>query len=240
MILENSQNVCSTISPNDQMMGGATLEQYLHGGRLALNICLDALGEDQPHRIVDFPSGHGRVMRWLRHNWPKSDIYAVEVDGDALDFCSETFGAMPIPSTARLHDLALPTDVDLIWSGSLLTHFNEPMWDAFLTRTIDALRPGGMLVCTTHGRLAMMLAERRDPVFGTLIDLAPLCDEYKQTGFSYRSYDPAYPTYGLSFSSPSWVIRKFEAYRFVKIRTFREGAWSYQDAFVLEKLSTPI
>jgi hypothetical protein len=114
------------------------------------------------------------------------------------------------------------------------------MWDEFLQITIDSLKPGGILAFTVHGRLAMMLAERRDSVFGNIIYLAQLCDEYHQAGFSYRDYHPDYPTYGLSFSSSSWIIKKLEACRNIKIKRFCDGAWGYQDIIAVEKLESKI
>lgn len=231
--------VIETLSKNDQMFSG-NIEEYLGGGEMALNFCLNALEGNIPAVIVDFPSGHGRVLRWLKSQWPGSQLHAVEIDDDALAFVSSTFNAMPIKSTPKLTDIQLPKNTDLIWTGSLLTHFNSVMWDEFLQITIESLKPGGILAFTIHGRIAMMLAERRDPVFGNLFDLAPLCDEYYETGFSYRDYDPKYPTYGLSFSSPSWVMKKLEAYRNIKIKRFLEGAWGYQDILAVEKLESPI
>lgn len=231
--------VIDTLSNNDQMFNG-NLEEYLGGGQMALNFCINALEGKTPSVIVDFPSGHGRVLRWLKSQWPDSQHYAVEVDDDALKFVSAIFNATPIKGTPKLSDIKLPDNTDLIWTGSLLTHFNSAMWDEFFKITIDALKPGGILAFTIHGRLAMMLAERRDPIFGNLIDLAPLCEEYKENGFSYRDYDPKYPTYGLSFSSPSWVMRKLEACRNIKIKRFCEGAWGYQDILAVEKLASPI
>jgi SAM-dependent methyltransferase len=237
---KQAEKVSREISPNDQMIYGVSVDQYIAGGKLALDLCLQALGNKVPERILDFPSGHGRVMRWLRHQWPGSDLYALEVDTDALKFCEREFGAKPIISRASIEDLELPNDVDLIWSGSLLTHFNERMWRSFLTRCVDSLRPGGVLVFTTHGRLANMLANRGDPVFGHLVNLPTLCEGYRQTGFAYQDYDPAYPVYGLSFSSPSWVARQIEPLRYAKIINFIEGGWGYQDVIALQKLPTPI
>lgn len=237
---DTDRPVSRIISPNDQMVGGATVDQYLAGGKLALDYCVAALGGVTPRRILDFPSGHGRVLRWFHQRWPDADTYAVEVDRDALAFCEKTFGAKPIESKADIESLDLPEDVDLIWSGSLLTHFNEAMCRAFIDRCIRCLRPDGVLVFTTHGRLAVMLADRRDPMYGPHVNLEKLCDTYRKTGFAYEDYDPQYPVYGLTFSSPSWIAKVIEGQRMVRLISYTEGGWGHQDACAVRKLATPI
>src|SRR5437660_10051009 len=51
--------------------------------------------------ILDFPSGYGRVLRFLRMEFPDSDITAAETDGRALDFCRRSFDVTPFLSNAR-------------------------------------------------------------------------------------------------------------------------------------------
>ena len=212
----------------------------MEAGRLAVDICKKVLPRD-PRKIVDFPSGHGRVMRHFRAHWPAAEIHAVEVDPDALGFCREAFGAHPIQSGAELRAVPLPSNVDLIWSGSLLTHFPKHMWTAFFDLCIAALAPDGVLVFTAHGRIAAMLAGRGDPVFGNLVDVKALYRRYVENEFSYSDYDPKYPVYGLSLASPAWMMRQLQAYPNIKITLFSEGGWGgYQDAIAIQKLPHPI
>lgn len=123
--------VSRVISNNDHMALGVGVDQCLGGGKIALDLCTKILAGRTPERILDFPSGHGRVMRWFRHQWPKADLYAVEVDADALDFREREFDAKKIISCPEIESLELPSDVELIWSGSLLTRFNWHMWESF-------------------------------------------------------------------------------------------------------------
>jgi len=228
-----------SVSVNDQMMTG-NKAQYFQAGELALQLCKTALGGSTPARIVDFPSGHGRVMRWFHREWPDAELYGVEVDPDALAFVSDIFGAKAIRSTAAF-DMPLPGNIDLIFSGSLLTHLDVWQWDAFLHRCLDALAPGGLLVFTTHGRIAALLAEKRDSVYGNLIDTKEMCASFRSTGFSYRSYDENYPTYGLSLSSPDWIFRRLAVVPLARVVMFEEGGWGgYQDVFALRKNEWPL
>jgi SAM-dependent methyltransferase len=233
-------SLISTISPNDQMKGSSPSEEYFKAGSSALELCLDALKGRTPQVIVDFPSGHGRVLRWLRQRWPSASLHAVEIDDDALTFCQQTFDAEPIRSTPGFASLQLPQNADLIWSGSLLTHLNVDAWRSFLRLAVASLAPGGALVATTHGRIATMLAKRGDPIYGSLIDTKELAKIYATSGFAYDDYARAYPTYGLSFSSPKWLLGELQSIPDVKITYFRESGWGHQDAFALEKLNWTI
>jgi SAM-dependent methyltransferase len=236
----STPSLITTISPNDQMKGAASAEEYFKAGASALELCVDALKGRAPQKIVDFPSGHGRVTRWLGQRWPSASLYAVEIDDEALTFCQTTFGAEPIRSTPGFASLDLPQDADLIWSGSLLTHMNVDAWRSFLRLAVAALAPGGVLVATTHGRLATMLAKQGSSIYGSLIDVKALAKTYGSAGFAYDDYARDYPTYGLSFSSPQWVLGELQSILDAKITYFREGGWGYQDAFALEKLRGPI
>lgn len=230
-----------TISPNDQMLdeGEASRAEYFKVGREALAVCKRALAGITPKRILDFPVGHGRVVRWFRNEWPDAEIFGVEIDEDALAFSSKQFRLTPQRSDVKLERTVLPGGLDLIFSGSLLTHFDEYQWDNYLRICADALAIGGILVFTTHGRVAAMQMDDRHPMYRNLIDTRPLYEEYLRTGFAYAPYSPEYPTYGLSLSSPSWIMSKVEKIPDLKIIGFQEQGWG-QDVVMLRKNEWPM
>ena len=89
------------ISPNDQMNTSTTAVYYRFGlGALSfIRLALAAADQDAPRKILDLPSGHGRVLRMLRAAFPDASITACDIDRDAVDFCQHTFGAIPCYST---------------------------------------------------------------------------------------------------------------------------------------------
>ena len=228
--------VSGTVSPNDTMFEGA-LESYLHAGEVAFNGCMEIIGGRKIERIIDFPCGHGRVMRWLCREWPDAEMFGVEIDRDGLEFVEQTFGAIPVLGHPNL-EMEIPGNADLIWSGSLLTHFAEWQWDLFLPMCVEALSDDGTLIFTAHGRSAAKLAKERHPIYGELINTKVLFDEYAATGFSFIPYSKDYPTYGLSLSSPAWIMNKLQALANAKIVAFHEGAWGHQDMIALRKSYT--
>lgn len=228
----------TAICPKDQM-AAINPQEYFETGKKALDACIQALDGKTPSVILDFPSGHGRVMRWFRHEWPQAELHGVEVDSQALDFISETFGAHPIQSTAEL-DMPLPSNVDLIFSGSLLTHFDDWQVERFLERCIEALAPGGILLFTAHGRIAALLAEDKHPIYGELIDTTALYKTYVREGFAFAPYSPEYPTYGLTLSSPTWMLSRICNMPLARLVSMTEGGWGHQDVYVIQKHEWPL
>jgi SAM-dependent methyltransferase len=213
---------------------------YYLAGQRASDICKLALSGNAPGRVLDFPSGHGRVLRWLKRDYPDAELHAAEIDPDALEFVERVLGAHPIQSTPNF-DTPLPGDLDLIFSGSLLTHLDVWQWDAFLGRCLEALRPGGVLVATFHGRIAGLMARDGHEVFGSLVDTRALYADYARSGFAYRNYDDSCPTYGLTLSSPAWVLGRLDRYPLARVELLREGGWGgYQDVLAISKNDWPM
>ncbi|MFK3663928.1 SAM-dependent methyltransferase [Ochrobactrum teleogrylli] len=230
--------VSKIISPLDTMLDPAGEDAYFRIGLGALEHCKTALKGKKPQRILDFPSGYGRVLRWFRATWPEAEIFASEIDSRCLDFVAQEFKAVPILADPHLK-MEIPGSMDLIFSGSLLTHFDEWQWDLYLDMCVSALADDGVFVFTTHGRIAALLAQEQHPVYGDIIDTEALFKVYKEKGFAFAPYAEDYPTFGLSLSSPDWVINKIKSMPDVKVIGFEEGGWG-QDIWYLQRNPWPM
>ena len=207
---------------------------YFEVGKRALEICAPYLDPRQNPRILDFPCGYGRVMRYFRNFYPNAEIFGCELDSRMLDFCEENFNSHRIQADDNLN-VDLPTDLDLIFSGSLLTHFDEHQWDKFFSICEPSLKIGGHLIFTTHGRIHAKMASIQHPLFGNLIDTKALYSDYLKTGFSFLPYDPKWPTFGLSLSSPQKVMEKISKLSNLKLVHMGEGEWG-QDVWVVQRI----
>jgi SAM-dependent methyltransferase len=224
--------VIQKISPHDQMYEG-NLEKYLGVGRSALwciRLALLAAGKHGVERILDLPCGHGRVLRYLKAAYPDAQLTACDLDRDAVDFCARVFGAEAVYACPRVNEIRFRRTFDLIWCGSLLTHLPLDGWSAFLELAQACLEPGGLLVFTTHGRLVYRhLSEGVWSYQLTPEAATALTDGYRQTGFGYEDYAHS-PGYGVSLSSPWWVVNLIESIPDLRLIGYWERGWDdHQD-----------
>jgi SAM-dependent methyltransferase len=225
-------DVSEVISPNDLMIKSQTREHYFFAGRSALRcirLALLCAAAESPRRILDLPSGHGRVLRTLRAAFPDSEITACDTDRDGVDFCAAELGAIPVYSHDEPSLIELDGRFDLIWCGSLLTHLPASRWSDFLRFFREHLEPAGILVFTTHGRCVVDRLRSGRYTYG--LDEAavePLLSEIR-SGFGYADY-PGRNGYGISVSLPGWVGSVLAEHEELRLVLYLEKGWnSHQD-----------
>ena len=199
---------------------------YFYGGRSAMRTIADALivaDAPLPARIMDFPCGHGRVLRFLRKSFPQATLYAGDLNSGGVAFCAERFGALPVLSQADLQAVDLPQSLDLIWCGSLATHLPESSCLTLFKRLVDALAPGGIAGITVCAR-GMDFAQRH--IFKTIPDsnYERIDAQWKQTGFGYGDY-PGVQGYGMTFVDLRWVQRVLDERSDAYLLSYNEKAW---------------
>ena len=229
-----------TIAANDGMLASDNPEQYFDLGKKALEL-IHFSSElcDKPHypSILDLPCGHGRVLRWLRTHYPYAQITACDLDRDGVDFCAKQFGASPVYSEADLRRLPFQSQFDLIWVGSLVTHLPMGRWLATLDCLVRWTKECGVIVFTVQGRTVTSLLARGRRNIAENINKPPLLEEYSRNGFAYQRYFESTPDedYGLTVTSPEWVMRTLQRYPDIIVRAYLEEAWGMQDVIILYK-----
>jgi hypothetical protein len=191
---------------------------------------------DQVKRILDIPSGAGRVMRMLQALWPQAELGACDIYQPGVDFCAETFDAKPIYSTNPITQVKTDGDYDLVWVGSLLTHLGADRWPEMLCWFRDQLRTGGVLIFSSQGQGGMdMLYNGNDYQLGT-DRVAELVGSYQDTGFGYVNY-PNVDGYGISFSSLEWIQAQIESVGNLRYVYTAERGWDgHQDVTTCVKV----
>jgi SAM-dependent methyltransferase len=215
----NRRVITRVAKHEDMLTGGRTLRHYFEVGESALECIKDGLraaDAPPPRKILDLPCGYGRVLRYIRAAWPEAEITAMELVPDAARFCADAFGARPVVSHQPVW---LATDAgegyDLLWCGSLLTHFAQDDWEQTLTYFRDRLAIGGVLVFTTHGDLSIDLLAG-DPAavkaighwvgdYGMGSKAKEMSRVARESGFAFGNYGDDAGPFGLSVSSPDWV-----------------------------------
>jgi SAM-dependent methyltransferase len=100
---------------------------------------------------LDFGCGSGRIARHLAAFEPIRELWGVDVDADAIAWVSRH-----LPGRYRLIPRRPPTDLassfyDVVYAGSVFTHLDEADQLLWLEELRRLLRPGGLLVASTHG-----------------------------------------------------------------------------------------
>lgn len=222
--------VIRRIAPNDQMYLGEDAS-YFREGRSALEciaLSVGAAHKDlaQVRRILDLPCGHGRVLRYLRAKFPDAEITACDLDEDGVSFCAEVLGARPAISDRDPAKIPLERGAfDLVWTGSLLTHMDRPLWLPFLGALSSFLAPDGVIVVSTHGRRACELMRSGEYDYGlSAANRERLVELYERDGFGYLDYE-GQVDYGVSVSSPPWVVSQLAALPELRIVHMCERSW---------------
>lgn len=238
MAVVTVENVIQEIAPDDSMYLGDR-SHYFMVGRVALkwiDVALLVAGKESVSSILDLPCGHGRVLRALKAAFPEAKLTACDIDRPGVDFCAETFGAIPIYSDVDPRAVKLEQGAyDLIWCGSLFTHFDASRWGPFLEMFRSALAPGGILVFTNHGRYrAEILREGLGSTGLTEDQGKAILADYDRAGFGYQDYPPKDELprlqsgldsdYGMSLARPSWVCEQIEAVD-LGLVLYREAVW---------------
>jgi SAM-dependent methyltransferase len=214
------KNVSADLSFRDGMHTGNT-NHYFRVGLSAIR-CIDrALSQCSAapviNRILDLPSGYGRVLRFLVQRFPQAKITASELDKAAVDYCVEHFGVSGAYSQTNLKTLTLPAKFDLIWCGSLITHLDRNAIGDVLEFFHRHTAPGGVVVFTTHGNRAAQRMNANPFGYSIPPEHAPgLLSNFEQSGFSYVEYPWEGAGYGVSLTSKAFIeaeLAKFSDWR---------------------------
>ena len=237
------QPVRETIAPDEGMLvQGVPIEvarkHYFETERSALRcirLALAAAGRSEVRKILDLPCGHGRVLRVLQAAYSEAELHACDLLAAGMEFCRSQLGAVAISSDANPKKIRLKGPYDLIWVGSLFTHFDGPRWVPFLESLHAALAPDGVCVFTSHGNGAAQVIRNGSTGYG-LNDPGQLLGAFDRDGFSYASYDGT-SEYGISLSSVSWVANQIGRIPNARLVAALERGWAeHQDVYAFQRV----
>ena len=231
------QDVSQVTSPQDGMYA-RTPDLYFPTGALALRCVRLALFEARKETcesILDFACGYGRAMRFFRAAFPDARLTACDIAADAVDFCAQEFGAVPVYSQEDPTQIELPGPFDMIWVGSLFTHVPEHRWVQFFDLLGSVLAADGLLVFTVQGRhTRRQLAEGRLPWDLTDSDIEQIVCGFDETGYGYADWTGLHG-YGTSLNRASWVCARIEERDDLALVGYREVGWGRQDVVTVQR-----
>ncbi|HEX8122383.1 MAG TPA: class I SAM-dependent methyltransferase [Solirubrobacteraceae bacterium] len=135
--------------------GHARPEGFLRDSQAAATAIGAALAEagtriEDAAPVLDFGCGCGRVARrWAALGL---DLHGCDYNPELVAWCRENLPFME----ARVNALEPPTPYaddrfGLVYAISVLTHLTEPLAERWVEELTRILRPGGLLLVTTHG-----------------------------------------------------------------------------------------
>ena len=111
---------------------------------------------DSFQSILDFGCGCGRMLLWMEELGQTRALHGTDIDAEAIAWCREHIPYAKL--SVNDGDPPLPFadgTFDLIFNHSVFTHIDERRQDAWLAELHRVIQPGGFLVLSTHGEVAL-------------------------------------------------------------------------------------
>jgi SAM-dependent methyltransferase len=243
------RSVSTKIHPDDGMYAGDAAH-YFAVGLSAIDCIDDALRHAETtgvRDVLDLPSGYGRELRFLVRRFSDATFTACDIQPGAVEFCAQTFGAIPVVSQPDLNEVAFARRFDLIWCGSLVTHLDAGATRDLFKLFARHLRPRGVMIFTTHGdSVADTIADETNFYDIARADAETIAASYHATGHGYHDYPrdlgyfdfhPNERGYGVSLTSPDWVRAQIRPLGNLREVYFRPRGWNaHQDVFAFQNV----
>ena len=243
MVGINISVVSEQIHSEDVMLKKDNAKHYHEVGLNAINIIsaimlLANKKKNDINTVLDFGCGYGRVQRFLRAAFPSSQIYACDIERSQIEFCTQTFNAVPVAYNGVLETLNIDNTFDLIWLGSVFTHFKIDRIEQHIHKLSGMLNERGLLVFTSGGRRKYRKIKDNVIVLKDQAGLGQLLHDVEKTGSGY--YSTGLPTadteYGQSVTLPSAILQLIEKTGNIRLCFLGESLWdANQDIFALIK-----
>jgi SAM-dependent methyltransferase len=134
-----------------RVAGTADADWFVRGGRAGYDAIAAHAPLDEIRSVLDFGCGCGRVIRWW-HDFP-GDVAGSDIDPHAIAWCRRNLPFARFETNGLAPPLAFADgSFDLVYALSVFTHLTADLQLAWRDELRRVLRPGGLLLLTTHGR----------------------------------------------------------------------------------------
>lgn len=112
-------------------------------------------------RVLDFGCGWGRMSRFFLRDLPGKDVWGIDVGPDMISLCQKHFRTGHFELVPAVPPTILKeASFDVIYAYSVFSHLNEEVSLAWIKELSRLLKPGGLLLVTTQGRLFIDYCEQ--------------------------------------------------------------------------------
>jgi len=228
---------------------GVALQQH-HAARQLL--ALVQPGGTEGLAILDFACGWGRLLRFLAHSVPPAQVWASEVQPEAVRFVREEYGVSSVPSAFDPDEFRPGRSFDFIWVASLFSHLPDALFQRWLSRLLELLTPSGTLCFSVIGE-RLLPSNVPMPASGIHFENASEIEEldnraygtsFVTEGYVRRAIAAAQGTasghavrlrQGLANEQDLYVVPKDPGLDLGALARFRRGAWGWVDEIALDR-----
>ena len=177
--------------------------------------------------ILDFGCGCGRLTRYFRSSETQR-VTACDIDAESIRWCQDNLAGTGVAFSHTAAMPRLPFDAsafDLVLAISVFTHLPEAMQFEWLDELARVIRPGGILLASTHGE-TLLPRDVPDEVRSAFLE----------SGFYYSkgSGTPGLPDfYQTAYHRPEYVASRWR--NFDLVCELPRGINNHQDAYVFSR-----
>jgi SAM-dependent methyltransferase len=158
---------------------------------------------------------------------PRIDLTCCDIHEAAVTFIRDELGAKAVLSHRVPEQLKLGTQFDAVFALSFFSHMPDATWRRWLQALADHVRPGGVVIFTTHGAVS-----------AGHLGVTPIEGYWFGSGSEQEDLDAA--DYGTAVTTREYVDRQIADIPEIAIEIFRQGYWwGHQDLYVLRKALAP-
>jgi SAM-dependent methyltransferase len=192
-------------------------------------------------RALDFGCSSGRVLRVLAAAYPEVSWSGCDPNAAAVAWAAAQLPDAELFASADAPPLPLADgSLDLVYAISIWSHFEPTLGLRWFEEMHRVLRPGGQLVCTTHGLTSIAFyatLELRTPE-----QSREIADALYSRGWWYApefgeegDWGVVNPDWGTAFVSPEWMLTQLCPHW--RVLEFAPGRnQDNQDVYVLERI----
>jgi len=236
----------SSVQPPEDVHAMARGTLAAAGGLYEADLVADALasaGADvaAARSALDFGCSSGRVVRVLAAAYPEIAWHACDPNEQAVSWAREHLAGIDFFVSGNHPPLALADgSLDLVYAISVWSHFHPTLGLRWFSEMHRLVRPGGHLVCTTHGSTSVgfyaanglrPLEQSREIAWELYRRSWWYAAEFGERG----DWGVVNPDWGTAFLSPEWLLAELcPHWRVVEFASGRNQ--NNQDVYVLQRV----